>query len=114
MLLLGLGNGYKALWKIFGSSNQLLAALALLVATGWLLTHRRTIWYTLAPAVIMMVTAVTTMVYLLVTAYLPGWPGSAPLVITDLLVLAMTAGIIASAIRRWVFRRDVQMAVATT
>ena len=101
MLLLGLGNSYEVVWKIFGSSNQLLAALALLVATCWLVSHRRPIWYTLLPTVFMLVTSVTMMVRLLLGKYLPGWPATAALTITDIVVLAMTFGIIGLALRRW-------------
>ena len=64
MLLLGVGGGYEVVWKIFGSSNQLLAALTLLVGSAWLLAHGRPVWYTLVPAVFMLVTAVTAAVML--------------------------------------------------
>ncbi len=116
MLLLGLGNGYEVVWKIFGSSNQLLAALALLVATCWLIAHGRPIWYTLLPTLFMLITAITMMVRLLRVNYLPGWPGTAALAITDVLVLAMSFGIIVLAVRRWVGGRAARTgeAAATT
>ncbi|MFH1748195.1 MAG: carbon starvation CstA family protein [Planctomycetota bacterium] len=102
MLLLGLGNGYNTVWKIFGSSNQLLAALALIVATCWLVARQRPIWYTLLPALFMLVTAVTALIRELVTKYIPGWPGTAPLAVTAIVVLIMTAGIVIFALKRWV------------
>ena len=101
MLILGLGNGYKVLWSIFGSTNQLLAALALLVSTSWLIAHRRPIWYTLLPAIFMFATSLTMMIWLLVVKYLPTWPDSAALVITDIVVMALAAGVMLSALRRW-------------
>ncbi len=105
MLVLALTNGYNAVWKMFGSSNQLLAALALLVGTTWLLHRGRAIWYTLAPAIFMLATSLTMMVWLLVDSYLPGcWSGDTskiPLAIADGLVLTMTAGILALTVRRW-------------
>jgi carbon starvation protein CstA len=106
MLLLGLGNGYEIVWKIFGSANQLLAALALVVATSWLISKRRPVWYTLLPAVFMMVTSVWMLVRLLVWDYLQDWSNKAPLAVTAIIVLAMTAGIVGCAVRRWA-RRDV-------
>jgi carbon starvation protein CstA len=106
MLLLGWGNGYKVLWQIFGSANQLLAALTLVVATCWLISKRRPLWYTLLPAVFMLVTSVWMLIRLLATEYLPNWQDQAPLAITAVIVLLMTTGIVASAIRRWV-RREV-------
>ena len=112
MLLLGLGNGYQVVWKIFGSSNQLLAALTLIVATGWLATRRRPVWYTLLPAIFMLVTSVTMMVRLLATEFLPGWPETAPLAITAVVVLLMTVGIVACVVRRWARRGTAAPAAA--
>jgi len=102
MLLLGWGKGYTILWSIFGSTNQLLAALALIVATIWLIRRRRPIWYTLLPALFMLATSLTMMIRLLVTKYLPGWPGTAPLVFTDIIVIFMALGIVVLA---WRHRR---------
>ncbi|MCP4249859.1 MAG: hypothetical protein GY778_22685 [bacterium] len=113
MLLLARGGGYKALWSIFGSANQLLAALALIVATSWLLSRRRPVWYTLLPAAFMLVTSVTMLVRLL-RAHLPEWRDRAPLVLTELLVLSMTAGIVALAVVRWYRVRQEQRLAATS
>ena len=105
MLLLGWGQGYKVLWSIFGSANQLLAALALLVGTTWLMRHKRTIWYTLIPALFMLVTSLTMLIRLLVVKYIPGvmehTAGMIPLLIADVVVLGMTGGIIVMIVRRW-------------
>jgi carbon starvation protein len=109
MLLLGWGKGYKMLWDIFGSSNQLLAALALLVATTWLLHHRRTIWYTLLPALFMLVTSITMMVRLLVKKFIPGWPATAPLAVADILILVLTIGILGLTVRRWIIGSEAKM-----
>ncbi|MCF7957117.1 MAG: carbon starvation protein A [Phycisphaerae bacterium] len=105
MLLLALTNSYQAVWKIFGSANQLLAALALLIATTWLLKKRRFIWCTLLPAIFMLVTSITMLIRLLVTDYLPGvqngTPGKLPLLTANIIVLAMTTGIIALILKCW-------------
>jgi len=110
MLVLALTNSYKAIWKIFGSSNQLLAALALLIVTTWLLRKGRTIWYTLLPAVFMLVTSITMLVRLLVLDYLPGLhkgtEGILPLLIADILVLAMTGGVIFLTVRQLSLKSD--------
>jgi len=102
MLLLGWGQGYNILWPIFGSANQLLAALALLVITCWLISKGRPVWYTLLPTIFMMITSVTMLVRLLKVKYIPEWPESAPLAVTTVLILTITAGIIVLAVRRWV------------
>jgi carbon starvation protein CstA len=101
MLLLVWGNGYRLLWPIFGSANQLLAALTLVVATSWLLLRGRPVWYTLLPAVFMLITSVWMLAYTLKVKFIPGWPGTAPLTITAIVVLAMTAGIVILTIHRW-------------
>lgn len=101
MLLLGWGNGYVVVWQIFGSANQLLAALALVVATSWLFMKGRPVWYTLLPLVFMTATSVWMLVRLLVWDYLPNWSVRAPLAITAIIVLAMTAGVVVLAVHRW-------------
>ena len=45
---------WKIFWGLFGSSNQLLAALALLGVTVWLARRGRTPWLTLGPSIFML------------------------------------------------------------
>ncbi|MBN1766101.1 MAG: hypothetical protein JW860_12645 [Sedimentisphaerales bacterium] len=101
MLLLGLGQGYKVLWSIFGSTNQLLAALALLIGTTWLLHRARRIWYTLLPAIFMLITSITMMIRLLILKYLPDPAANLPLIIATIIVLVMTGGILVLTMIRW-------------
>ncbi len=54
------------IWQLFGASNQLMAALSLLVVTVWLASSRRNPTYAAIPAVFMYI---TTMAATLVTAY---------------------------------------------
>ncbi|MDI6703740.1 MAG: carbon starvation protein A [bacterium] len=49
----GSGAGAMRLWPLFGSVNQLLAGLALLVITIYLARHKIKIWYTAIPMVFM-------------------------------------------------------------
>ena len=51
------------LWPIFGTTNQLLAALALLVITLWLLKTNKPIIYTFLPMVFMMVVTLWAMMW---------------------------------------------------
>jgi len=48
------GLGGLALWPIFGATNQLLAALALLVITVWLVKSKRPAWITALPMLFML------------------------------------------------------------
>lgn len=61
----GLVWGGKAarIWTIFGAANQLVAALALIVVTMWLLSQRKLIRYTLYPAIFMLVTTIGSLIY---------------------------------------------------
>jgi carbon starvation protein len=51
------------LWSAFGTSNQLIAALALLVGSCWLLRRGRSVRFTLIPAFVMLVTTEAAFVY---------------------------------------------------
>jgi len=59
-LMLGLAwnNGYKAIWPVFGTANQLLAALTLCTVSIWLALRARPAWFTLWPAIFMMATCI--------------------------------------------------------
>jgi carbon starvation protein len=58
---LGLSGEWNQIWPVFGAANQLIAALALIVITGWFLLRRKSIWYTLIPAIIMLITTIAAL-----------------------------------------------------
>jgi carbon starvation protein len=47
----GFGSGGYLLWPLFGTSNQLLAAISLMIVTIWLKRNGRSIIYTLVPLI---------------------------------------------------------------
>jgi len=51
----GDGKGAMALWPIFGAVNQLLAGLALLAITSYLVLKKRPLWTTLPPMIFMVI-----------------------------------------------------------
>lgn len=61
--LLALSGNWSKIWPIFGAANQLVAALALVVITSWLLSRNKIISYTLLPALIMLATTIAALVY---------------------------------------------------
>ena len=72
---LALSGGWQKIWPVFGASNQLVAALALLVISCWLLAHKRSLKFTLLPAIFMFVAAVAALIiqakkYLITKDYL--------------------------------------------
>jgi len=66
---LGLSDKWNDIWPVFGSANQLIAALALIVVSSWLLSRRKKVIYTIIPMVFMLVTA-TAALFLEVQKYL--------------------------------------------
>ncbi len=66
------GKGGMILWPVFGTTNQLLAALALLVITLYLMQTKKPIIYTLIPMIFMMITAMAAMVLNIQTYYNTG------------------------------------------
>ncbi|MEO0075297.1 MAG: carbon starvation protein A [candidate division WOR-3 bacterium] len=57
---------WQSIWPIFGASNQLVAALALLIITAWLLTKEKQIKYVIYPAVFMLLVTISALIYQIV------------------------------------------------
>ena len=86
---LALGN-WKAIWPIFGSANQLIAAMVLIVATAYLATRGRACLFTAIPAALVLPTTIGALVYQLVgfvRAEEPDYPLAALAVVLILLAL---------------------------
>lgn len=87
---LALTGQWTKLWPAFGTSNQLIAALALLVTSCWLVRRGRPALPTLVPAVLMLATTIAAFLYQLQAALRraePDWFVAA--VIAVLIVLAL-------------------------
>ncbi len=54
-------DGWRVFWTLFGTSNQLLAALTLLGVTLWLRRIGKRYWYTLLPMVFVMAVTLTAL-----------------------------------------------------
>lgn len=61
--IMGATEGYKAIWPVFGASNQLVAALALIVVSSYLVAIKRPKKYTLYPAYFMLLTTLAALIY---------------------------------------------------
>jgi carbon starvation protein len=64
MWVLASSNAFNLLWPIFGTANQMLAAMSLLAVSSWLMLRKKRAWFTLIPAVFMLVTTVASLVIL--------------------------------------------------
>ncbi len=60
--VLAISGAWNKIWPVFGASNQLVAALALFVASCWLLARKKPTLYTLIPAIFMFVTTIAALV----------------------------------------------------
>ena len=92
MFLMAYFNAFKLIWPLFGSANQFMAALALIAVSVWLYRRGRKNWFTLIPAVFMVVTTMASLIYLLINTYLPA--GNVILIAADILLLCLAIGVI--------------------
>jgi len=65
------GGNWKVLWPLFGASNQLVGALALMVVTAYYLTFKRPTAYTFIPALFMAVTTEAALIYQVFWSFIP-------------------------------------------
>jgi carbon starvation protein len=90
MFLLAYYNTVATIWTIFGTANQILASLTLMVISFWLLNNRRKIWYTLIPACFMLVTTFTMLIMLIIGKYIP--EQNISLIVAAGILLGLTVG----------------------
>ncbi len=100
MLFLGYTNAYITIWPIFGTGNQLLAALTFIAISAWLLLRGKPAWFTLWPALFMIATTFASLLLLLFTKYLPA--GNYPMVFADILLLALSFGMVAKGVQLFI------------
>jgi carbon starvation protein len=102
MVFLAFTNGYKAIWPIFGSANQLLAALTLIAVTAWLAREGRRFLFSALPAAFMLVTTFASLALLLPKYFHEGrWA----LVAADLVLFALAVGMVALTVRFFAMER---------
>lgn len=81
------GSGGMIIWPLFGTTNQLMAALTLMIVTIILLRNGKTVWYTLAPLSFLLVMATFALLLQLKTFYMDGnWL----LIFMDIVILIAT------------------------
>jgi len=90
------------LWVLFGASNQLLAALSLLVVTVWLHRARRRIAFTLIPMLFVLTITLWSLVRLTIAHFeaARGFDGALFNAITALALTALSLFLVFSALRR--------------
>ena len=63
------GNTISSLWSVFGSVNQLLAGITLMVVTLWLFRTRRKTVFVALPAIFMFTTSIWALSYIIVSSW---------------------------------------------
>ena len=71
-LYLGYTGSWKVIWPVFGAANQLIAALALMVVSSYLLGVKRPTRYTVIPGIFMLSTSVAALLYKGYNFFFPG------------------------------------------
>ncbi len=99
MYILAYTNAFALIWPIFGSANQLLASLALIAVSAWLAKRKKTAWFTVLPAVFMMVTTLYSLISLLFNKYIP--KNNIALALVDVLLIILAIGVIILAYKKW-------------
>ncbi len=99
MFALCYSNTFKHIWPIFGSANQLMAALTLVIVSVWLAHRSRPVWFSVLPALFMMVTTLFSLWKLLVDKYIPA--RNYPLIATAGVLMLLALGVLVLALQQW-------------
>ncbi len=81
------GKGGMIIWPLFGTTNQLMAGLTLLIVTVMLLRRKKPVWFTLVPLVFLLCMTFVALLFQLSSFYDKGnWF----LIVLDLIILGAT------------------------
>jgi carbon starvation protein len=107
-LLAAKPGSYRLFWTLFGTSNQLLAALSLLAITVWLKKLGKPIWFTAIPMVLVFCVTVVSLV-LQVRFVLTAAIGTTPWIngLVSVVLLALAGLLVVFAALAWKTPRSV-------
>ncbi len=102
MLILASSNAFSLLWPIFGTANQMLAALSLLAVSAWLLLRRRKAAFAIVPAVFMMATTLASLGIL----FLQYWKQKRWLLVgADVVLFLLAIGVVTMFVRAFLGKK---------
>lgn len=87
----------KTLWQLFGTTNQLLAAMGLLIVSIYLYRTKKPIWYALLPMAFMLVLTIYAMLFKLRDFWLET-PRNMPLIVTSIILIIISLWILVEAV----------------
>jgi carbon starvation protein len=96
MLFFAMSGSATALWGIFATSNQLLAAFVLFIASLWLLQQKRKTWFALIPALFMLATTLTSLIIMIKPYHATH---KTTLLVADISLLVITAYLLMAGLR---------------
>jgi carbon starvation protein len=99
MYILAYNNAFLVIWPIFGSANQLLASLALIAVSVWLINRGKNAMFTILPAIFMTITTLYSLGILLVDKYIP--QKNYMLSVVDFLMIILSIGVVILALKKW-------------
>lgn len=117
LLKIGGKSAGTALWQLFGTSNQLLAGISLLVATLYFFQRRRPSWFTFIPMVFMLTMTSIALVLSLNGWIAAGFEQNAPLIVTGIGIMLLLIWLVIEAIISFsghLSRRKSEPAIAAT
>jgi carbon starvation protein len=62
--IIAITNSYESLWRLFGSSNQLIASISMITVASFFITKKRNVKFIVIPALFILVTTLSALVYL--------------------------------------------------
>jgi carbon starvation protein len=109
-LLVADQGSYKLFWTLFGTSNQLLAALSLLAITVWMKKLGKPIWFTAIPMVLIFAVTIVSLGFQ-IKYVVKATVGSAPWIngLVSLVLLGLALALIGFAMRAWKTRETTAM-----
>ncbi len=106
MFLLAYKNGFAVVWPVFGSANQLMAALALIAISLWLTMMHKKRLFTVLPAIFMLATTIYSLGFLLFKKFLPS--GNIPLIGITIILFVLAWFVFLISLRKFIeYRRGI-------
>jgi len=65
--LIAITQSYESLWRLFGSSNQLIASISMIAVSSFFLTKKRNVKFIVIPALFVLVTTLSALAYLILS-----------------------------------------------
>ena len=66
--LLAITNSYEILWRLFGTSNQLIASISLIAVMAFFISTKKNVRFIIVPAIFVLVTTLSALLYLIFRA----------------------------------------------